>query len=619
MIRKTFSNNLFPWFAIGIIVPSLLLMVFGLRAIRNERYTLEHRIQQQYYMAATALSEKIEKRVNEMIQYSDSMVVNRTYREISHPLVETSYFLPGKGRIQHYSRYMRRSEVPLESYLSIDRSLDSFILAIKGLSGEAALSEAKNFAHSETDMRYRPVNTRAVSAYISLFSAAKANSDSKLAVNALKALLSETMAETASVMYEEAVFYSNYALGELKKYGESPSVLAELSAIASKRRKIAAEIYKLEEVSVRGKLPESGFHYLDTSLYFIKPLETYGSLVLKLSPEAILEAAKTIIGSVNDAEVSINGPDGSLFAGNLNEISASGSGQVGIRTRFAPSLPMLTLQIVESKPDEIRGLLNRYRLFYGIFFFLLVVSIGVGSFSLILAARRETEIARMRAHFIAGVSHELKTPLTSIHMLAEMLQSGKVKDESKKNEYYVVINRESERLGGLINRVLDFSKINEGTAKIERKPVEIEVVIDEALMSLSALLDDKDVEVDRFRSRESLIINGDRKMLLQVVLNLVENAVKYSVGKPHIVISTHIEGDMISFSVRDHGIGVTPGEEKMIFGEFFRGSSEMVRSVAGTGLGLAIVSRIVKQHGGKISARNADCGGFIIETLFPKG
>jgi two-component system phosphate regulon sensor histidine kinase PhoR len=280
---------------------------------------------------------------------------------------------------------------------------------------------------------------------------------------------------------------------------------------------------------------------------------------------------------------------------------------------------MLTLQIVESKPDEIRGLLNRYRLFYGIFFFMLVMSIGVGSFSLILAARRETEIARMRANFIAGVSHELKTPLTSIHMLAEMLQSGKVKDEGKKAEYYAIINRESERLGGLINRVLDFSKINEGAAKIEKAPVEMEAVIDEALMSLSALLDDKDAEVDRFRSRESLVVNGDRKMLVQVVLNLVENAVKYSIGKPHIVISTNVDADMICFSVRDHGIGVTSGEEKMIFGEFFRGSSEKVRSVAGTGLGLAIVNRIVKQHGGRISARNADGGGFIIETLFPKG
>ncbi|MBL8028846.1 MAG: HAMP domain-containing histidine kinase, partial [Fibrobacteres bacterium] len=254
---------------------------------------------------------------------------------------------------------------------------------------------------------------------------------------------------------------------------------------------------------------------------------------------------------------------------------------------------------------------------YGIFFFLLIAAIAIGSFSLAVAARRETEIARMRANFIAGVSHELKTPLTSIHMLSDMLKSGKIKDEVKKLEYYSVINKESDRLSGLINRILDFSKINEGKISYDSLPVNLDSVVDEALMSLSALLDEKDAEVDRYRAKESLVISGDKKMLVQVVINLLENSVKYSTGKPHIVISCHAEGQFASLSVRDHGIGIKTGEEKLIFGEFFRGASEQVKSVSGTGLGLSIVSKIVEQHNGSISARNADGGGLIVEVLFP--
>ncbi|MBL8028557.1 MAG: hypothetical protein JNL74_19185, partial [Fibrobacteres bacterium] len=278
MVKKLIPKTRFHWFTIGIIVPSVILMVFGLRAMRNERYTLEHRIQDRYYRAASALSSEMEKSIAALIVHTDSLIQSRSFRSLTHPLVSRVYFLPVKGRVQHHSRYLKRSELPIESYMLTDDVLDSFIAVVKGYPSNRALEEAGKFLSYNASTQQQSSNSRPVAVYMSIYAAAKAVDDRNGMKRALKELLVIITSDTAAVLYEEAKYYSSFIIAELIKMGEDSANVYEMKNRSDLRRYEASEIYRLEDVSIRGRLPDAGFHYIDTSLYLIRSMESYGSL-----------------------------------------------------------------------------------------------------------------------------------------------------------------------------------------------------------------------------------------------------------------------------------------------------------------------------------------------------
>jgi signal transduction histidine kinase len=241
---------------------------------------------------------------------------------------------------------------------------------------------------------------------------------------------------------------------------------------------------------------------------------------------------------------------------------------------------------------------NRYAIWL-----LLMFATVVGA--LALAARsvsRELMLARLRAEFVAGVSHELKTPLALIRMFAESLQEGWVPD-SRKKEYYEVITRESERLTGLINNVLDFSRLESGTRRYAFESVDLRGLVQDLLDRYEFHLRAARIDLVRSLPAEPVQARVDRGAIEQVLVNLLSNAVKYmgdGSEQRRATVSLERRGARVVLRVADTGIGMAGLDRARIFDQFYRADDERVRAVAGSGLGLTLVKAHVDAHGGTI-------------------
>ena len=229
--------------------------------------------------------------------------------------------------------------------------------------------------------------------------------------------------------------------------------------------------------------------------------------------------------------------------------------------------------------------------------------------------------AERRSHFAASVSHELKTPLTSIRMYAEMLRDGLVSNDAKRNEYYRTITDESERLSRLIDNVLEFSKLERGERKLDLTAGPIEPVVREAVSKLAPHAERLGfaIEVDFPREDEAPLpaVPIDPDALTQIVFNAIDNALKYAAGATHrtVRVEARAQSDGVLLSIRDFGPGVSQAEQAHIFEPFHRGDEE-ARNAKGSGIGLALVRELVESMGGQVEGANAEGGGFRLTIRF---
>ena len=250
--------------------------------------------------------------------------------------------------------------------------------------------------------------------------------------------------------------------------------------------------------------------------------------------------------------------------------------------------------------EQQRGRLLRLGLVVGMI--LVLVS---GIFLAYRGVRRETELARLKSDFASNVSHELKTPLTSIRMYAEMLQHGIAATPEDKSRYHTVIVREAERLGRLITNVLDFSKLERGERRYTLEPEDLRAMTEEALETYGRLSERDGVSI-RFIPPEGDCpeVMADREAAVQCILNLLSNAAKYSPDEPSIEVKITQQDGEVGLMVTDHGMGVPPAEQKRIFDDFYRAPGAARAGVEGTGLGLALVRRHMKAFEGRVELKS---------------
>jgi signal transduction histidine kinase len=249
---------------------------------------------------------------------------------------------------------------------------------------------------------------------------------------------------------------------------------------------------------------------------------------------------------------------------------------------------------------------------------LLVLAGSVGLFAVYRMVAVTVGFAERRSNFVAAVSHELKTPLTAIRMYSEMLRDGMVQGEEKRREYTSTITNECERLTRLINNVLEFSHLEQGTRDLSLVAGSIGPVVEEAARILEPHAKQVGfrlaVEVDKGLPT----VRFDRDAVLQVVFNLVDNGLKYARGAENPVVvlrCEHRDGGVV-LSVRDHGPGVPDQHLSKVFEAFYRGGDEMTRTAKGTGIGLALVKGLAERMGAVVSGRNVDEGGFEVSLRF---
>lgn len=251
----------------------------------------------------------------------------------------------------------------------------------------------------------------------------------------------------------------------------------------------------------------------------------------------------------------------------------------------------------------------------------LVLVMLVGVVATYRGAARERELGKLKSDFVSTVSHELKTPLTSIRMFGEMLREGVGEgDPERQRRYHDVIVRESERLGRLIANVLDFSQIEKGARRYDPKPVAAAALAAEAVETFQRLADGEGhamrVEIDD--GAAGALVAVDREAMVQSMLNLLSNAAKYGGKEAPVVVRVAARPGEVRVAVIDRGPGIAVDHQKRIFREFWRAPEARRSGVEGTGLGLALVKRHVEAHGGRIEIESAPGQGATFTLVLPR-
>ncbi|MFQ5463407.1 MAG: sensor histidine kinase [Phycisphaerae bacterium] len=262
----------------------------------------------------------------------------------------------------------------------------------------------------------------------------------------------------------------------------------------------------------------------------------------------------------------------------------------------------------------------------GAYVALTLLSLGILLVSLWMLtrlAKHETALAEIKTSFIAGVSHELKTPLAMIRMFVETLESGRVPTEEKRAEYLRVIARESERLAFMIDNLLDFSRIEAGKQEYTFETLDMGKIVSETYEAYRLQLDHKGFEHHLHIASDLPEIRADRHALAQALINLIGNAIKYSEDEKYLAIEvvsdTRRDRRGALLSVHDHGIGIAPEDRRHLFEGFYRAEDHRVRQRGGTGLGLAVLKHFVDAHGGSIEVESRLVKGTTFRIFLPEG
>ncbi|HSV92421.1 MAG TPA: ATP-binding protein, partial [Desulfobacterales bacterium] len=249
---------------------------------------------------------------------------------------------------------------------------------------------------------------------------------------------------------------------------------------------------------------------------------------------------------------------------------------------------------------------------------LAVVILG-GLVAIYHSSRRIVDYSERRARFVASVTHELKTPLTNIRMYIEMLEQGMARDPEREQAYFRVLHSESARLSRLIGNVLELSRLE----RRQRRPALAEGAFEEVLDEVAALMEEPLRQEGFALERENRLrrpFRYDREIMVQVLLNLIENSLKFGRASAvkRIAVRVSERGERVRIEVADSGPGIPPSDLKKIFEDFYRAENAMTAAVGGTGIGLAMVRRFVQLLGGAVSAVNNEGMGCTIRIDLPQ-
>lgn len=235
------------------------------------------------------------------------------------------------------------------------------------------------------------------------------------------------------------------------------------------------------------------------------------------------------------------------------------------------------------------------------------------------ANERLQELDRLKDEFISTVTHELRTPLTSIRSIAEILHDTPELSSERHSEFTGIVIKESERLTRLIGQVLDFQKIESGRMEWQMSPTDLREVIGDAVDATGQLVEEREIALNVLLPDQVALIRGDRDRLVQVIVNLISNAVKFSrIDEGRIDIGLKEIEEHLQVDVSDNGIGIRDEDQKMIFEEFRQLKTDAGGRPRGTGLGLPITKRIIEFHGGRIWVNSSRGEGSTFSFILPK-
>jgi signal transduction histidine kinase len=287
-------------------------------------------------------------------------------------------------------------------------------------------------------------------------------------------------------------------------------------------------------------------------------------------------------------------------------------------TRFlsAPSFEGMKLELRyrdRSIEQEVRRLAMAKTALIAFIDLMLLAGLGL----VFANVRRELRLSRLKSDFVANVSHELKTPLALIRLFAETLELGRVPNAEKARQYHRIINKESRRLTQLINNILDFSRIEAGRKEYRFAPGDVGAVVRDVVEAYRFPIEQHGVTLTVDVPEDLPPLSIDAEALSQALINLVNNAIKYSPDEKSVGIRVWQEDGTVRVSVTDRGIGIPRSEQRKIFEKFYRAETSLIHTTKGSGLGLALVQHILEAHGGRVEVESAPGQGSTFTLVLP--
>ena len=232
---------------------------------------------------------------------------------------------------------------------------------------------------------------------------------------------------------------------------------------------------------------------------------------------------------------------------------------------------------------------------------------------------KQMELAKLKSDFVSNVSHEIRTPLALIQMYIESLEMGRVKTQEKTNEYYNVILQETQRLTGIVNKILNFSQIESGKKQYSFTELQLNDVIETVFKSFALVLERNSFTTELNLAPDLPLIQGDKESIADILVNLIDNAMKYSDQEKYIGIKTSWNNTYAIIRITDKGIGIAPKDQKNIFDKFYRVTEKnLALKAKGSGLGLTIVKHIIDAHNGNIEVKGERGAGTEFTLYFPR-
>ncbi len=283
---------------------------------------------------------------------------------------------------------------------------------------------------------------------------------------------------------------------------------------------------------------------------------------------------------------------------------------------FEDNFPPWKIELFQT-PAKGLEILDLRRNFYFWTILTLIVVLAFGAFLIARTIAHEMEVLKIKSDFVSSVSHEFKTPLTSIKALMERLVDGKVRDPGKMDQYFSIIVQDTDKLTRLVNNLLDFSKIEEGKKEYVFSDTDIVRIATEQVQGFKneRALAGREIRLEI--TGEIPTLRADADALSRALANLLSNAVKFTPPGKAVRVGVVSDGENVVLEVEDEGIGIHPDEVGRVFEKFFQGRNALDQSVKGTGLGLTLVKHIVEAHGGRILVESRLGLGSKFSMVFP--
>jgi len=562
-------RGLFALIVLGILLPGVILAVFGFRSLRQDRLLAERQTRDALQSSVEVAAREVTRELARWQEWDEPTSATLTLTPGASVLSARGLlWLPGTVSEPHLDANARRAEEAELRQRDFAKALQLY---------EAALREASPEARAALLLR--------------IARTAKKAGDLERARRAWRQIVSLPTSPAAAPAWLELV--ESGAVPALDFYRE----------LIARHFPLVRESYSFYSGRVRELIGEAG-------VAEYRELERRRT-ALTLASEAFLAAPRRnpTPGFIAfwEAGRAILLPEDALRA-RLTKAAQSGPGTaITLRARQSASMdlsasrplddPQLPWQLEAAPHDPAaleRSLRNRETLFLGGLGLVMAVLLS-GVCLTARAVRRESEFARLQSDFVATVSHEFRSPLTGIRQLAELLDSGIVKAEERRQEYFGLILKESDRLAHLVENLLDFSRLEAGRKQYSMDRIDS-----------SAWLEGTAAAVRNSRLCAEIpaglpAVRGDRDSLASAVANLMDNALKYSPPESSVRLAAHSGSGKLSISVSDHGPGIALEEQSRIFEKFYRSGGELSRQVKGAGIGLSLVKRIVEDHGGNVS------------------